>query len=594
MFNDIDLEGLLNSKIDNFTNMNKEELLAFAESYDFSLSYELMLYIQSYFKNKVKAQPTYNQMRFFNGINKILIEQKKDFSIYSANSQSGNSNYIIETSKDLIQKHNVCQAKTFGAMPISVAANVACDYHKYIGTDTALELFTPANDSNVSSFYIHTENDIPLFTLYSDSNNSQKSTAVSDKNAWVMLCPLPNDELFNYENFSNEFLKLDEIERLIENVSKVPQDFGLLEIIKKETDGIFLNLANIPEIEKNENGKVLYLESLLNDCKDRYIFTAPALSVAAIDRIAHEYGLRACIFAIRNTTKAITYDIIKSPELSVGFDFFDYIFNFKEHRKYTFSDEAIEDLDNKVPVYLTDKTAPARRTYRAERILRFNKVISTATARKLYNAPFKSAAISVLDAISALIAKGVSKSEIKLSIAYNFPCGTDDSIELGKNLAAILGAYRSTIELCVSSTPSKIAYTKTPRSITCLASAKPPIKNINGYFCEEGSSIFFISFKYLDDGCPDYNAYRKMIRYYSDCLESDFVLSAFAINENIEEVIKNASQTASLIFDESFNINDFSMTHGLLFELKKEASSAFEDAILVGSPIINEKTDKNF
>ena len=596
MFNDSDITDLLESQIQGFTAMTKDELIAFSEKYSLTLSYELMFHIQSYFKNELQRQPTHNQIKLFDRINQIRTAQKKDFLIYSATSEGGDSDYIMQTSKDLLKKHTVCQPKTFGAMPISVAARVSYDYHKYIGTNTFSDFFTPSLASNPEGYYIHTDDDIPLFNLCIDSNASEKNqtSSINDKNAWVMLCPISSDIFFDYNTFADNFTKLYEVESLISELSKVSNEFGLLDILRKERDGIFINLSNIPEIDKDENGKVIYLESLVTDCKNRYVFTAPAVSVAMLDRIAGEYGLRACIFAIRNTTKAISWDTFKNPTLQVSFNFLDSLINFREHRQYVFSAETDNELDKKTPVYLTDRTFPTRRTYRAERILKFNKVVATATSRKLYASPFKTSAVAVLDAASTLIAKGVPKSEIKLSIAYSFPCGTDDSVELGKNLASVLGAYRSMIELCLSDAPPKISYNKSDRSITCIASAKPPIKKIKGSFNGENSLIFFIPYKFLQDGCPDYPAYRKMIEEFNYCIENDLVISAFAINENLKEVIETASQTVILNFSESFDINDFSNAHGLLFELKNNHDFAFEDAVLVATPAIKDEGDKNF
>ena len=596
MFNDSDITDLLESKIQGFTAMTKDELIAFSEKYSLTLSSELMFHIQCYFKNEMQTQPTHNQIKLFDRINQIRTAQKKDFLIYSATSEGGDSDYIMQTSKDLLKKHTVCQPKTFGAMPISVAARVSYDYHKYIGTNTSSDFFIPSLSTKPEGYYIHTEEDIPLFNLCIDSDTSEKDqvSSANDKNAWVMLCPISSDIFFDYNTFADSFTKLYEVESLISELSKVSNEFGLLDVIKKERGGIFINLSNIPEIDKDENGKVIYLESLVTDCKNRYIFTAPAVSVAMLDRIAGEYGLRACIFAIRNTTKVISWDTVKNPILQVSFNFLDSLINFREHKQYVFSDETNSTLDKKAPVYLTDRTAQTRRTYRAERILKFNKAVATATSRTLYSSPFKTSAVAVLDVASTLIAKGVPKSEIKLSIAYSFPCGTDNSIELGKNLASVLGAYRSMIELCLSDAPPRISYDKSERSITCIASAKPPIKKINGSFGGENSLIFFIPYKFLQDGCPDYPAYRKMIEEFSYCIENDLVISAFAINENLKDVIENASQTVALNFSEGFDINDFSNAHGLLFELKNNCAFAFEDAILVATPTIKTEGDKNF
>lgn len=576
--------------VPNFLTMKKEELEALALSNGFSFTADHLIFIQNYFKSAKGRAPTYNQLRLFDSINKIRISKKNDFSIYKATANCDTVDYIIETSKDLLQKRSVCQKKNYSAMPLSVAATVASDYHKYIGTNVNVAFFRPPSSAPHSNYCIHTGNKKPLLYLYEPSEEASKAPSgapnATNKNAFVLLSPigLSSEE---YTQKALEFIRLGEIKNAISEHTVINGDFGILDVLVKETNGIYINLSAIPELERDTNGKVIDLSALVYACKERHIFTVTSTSVAMIDRIAREYGLCASILAIRNPSGLLETDVVKSPYLSVSFDFLRAFMSFKEFRAYTFSQENKNAPDKAIPIYLTDETAPELRSWRAEKILKFNKVITTATARELISSPFRTSAITVIDAITALVSKGVPKSSITLSIAYSLLGGTDDTIELGKNLAAILGSYRSMIELCVSDNEPIISYDSARRSIVCVAYAPNNQKNFGNSFCGNGE-VYFLPLRFTEDGCPDYTLYRDSLNLFCDLIDRELILSAFPINENLKAVISNASQSITLTPTEDFFAEEFTLSHGILFEKKNvqaKSSELTRLAIKIGSTL---------
>ena len=235
-------------------------------------------------------------------------------------------------------------------------------------------------------------------------------------------------------------------------------------------------------------------------------------------------------------------------------------------------------------MFLTDNRKIEKQSYRAERILNFGKVIASASSRDLGEAPFKTASITVVDAITTLIAKGVALNDISLLINYSLLGGTDNSIELGRNLAAVLGAYRAMIELCVSDSAPEINYNAEGRSITVLSSAKPPIRKLSNTFADVNSYIYFIPYQYDENGFLNYNKYRASAREYYSYIESDLVISAFAISENISMIINNVCGNSSINYLEGFDVNEYASSHGILFESKKELS-ARDDLVFIGKTV---------
>ena len=557
----------LDSYVNGFTFMTKDELCAFIDKHTLSFSIDQALYIQSYFKNQKKMYPTYNQIYLFDAINKARKALKSDYSIYSATSAESGAEAILEASKDLLSKSSVCKKRGFGAMPISFAASVASSYLKYIGLAEGNDAFEPTAKAPLSSYYIHTNDDIPLFA-FSDANapKQDETLNIPHYNALVMLCPMTDISYDEYNARALEFLSAPEISSVVAEHTTVSSEYGIFNILIKERQGVFVNLSNIPEVEKNENGKVVSLISLLSSCIGRHIFTTNYASAPIINRIASAYSLSAIVFAVRNDSRMMTLEAIKNPSFTFDFDFLQALMNFKDHREYIFSNENNQPLGSRQSVFLTDNRADVRQTHRAEKILNFGKVMASATSRSLISAPHKTASIAVLDAITSLAAKGISKNSITLFIAYSLLGSTDDPLELGKNLAAILGAYRSMTELCVADAERVISYDSKKRDITVLAVAPPPIRKIKSSFGEYGTYIYFLPYQYDESGMPDYNEYRESLSFYYSLIEKDNVLSAFAINENLFTILENADLSSSFKPYAELDRSSLCLAHGILFE----------------------------
>lgn len=573
MFNDYNGSREPDTYINGFSFMSNDALSAFINDNELSFSLEQMIYIRDYFRNEKKMFPTYNQMSFFNEINKIRKSQKKGYSIYSVTSTEG-AEAILESSKDLLSKKKAIKKTFYGAMPLSFAAEIASEYLKKIDCAENSKNFLPASSDYSSEYYIHTDDDLPLF-VYSNGNQTAQGPSKSAiiHNSLVMLCPTEDIEYSDYFDRVNSFLSLPEISTMISKQSTISAPYGIFDALSKEIGGVFVNLSNIPEIQKNENGKVEYLSLLLTSCIGRRIFATSSSSVGIINRIAECYSLKAFIFGTRNYSRTLSFDSIKNPTFSFEFDFLQRIMNFTDHREYIFSNEINAPLGARKNVYLTDNRNMIRQTYRAERILNFGKITACAVARELDTSPHKSAAFAIIDAINTLVAKGISKNAITLSIHYSLLCGNEDSRELGKNLSAILGAYRSMIELCVSDTTPQISYTEKKRNIVVIASANSPKKTIGSNFSSGNTHLYFYQINTLESGLPNYENYRSFIKYFYSLIEKDNVLSAFSINENISTVLKNASSEACIKFDEAFDLNSFGNSHGIIFETSETIPS---------------------
>lgn len=567
----------LSEPVKDFNSMNSNQLSELVQRNEFSFSIDQLIFIQGYFKNEKKSLPTYEQLFFFDTLNKIKISKKEDLAIFSATAEEGTDS-IMQASRDLLTKRSLCKLKTYGAMPVSVAANIASEYLKYVGYGENDKAFISAFGKKNLGYYIHTDDDIPLFTFASGEQtaDTEEETPLPYENAFVMLCPACDMDYSEYKERVLTFSDIPEVSSVIAEFNAIEEDYGIYGILSKEKRGIFVNLAGIPEVEKDENGRVLKLSTLISSCIGRYVFTTHNTSVGLLNRIANEHSLLAFVFAARNVSGSFTLETIKNPDFSFNLDFLRRISQFKAHCEYRFSQEIDQPLGKRQNVFLTDGRSPIRQTYRAEKTLDFGSTIACATSRKLSSTPHKSAAISVLDAVTSLVTKGVAKNAISLRISYTLLGNTDDSIELGKNLSAVLGAYRSMIELCVSDYSPIIMYNKSKRDITVLASAKPPIKRIKSEFFCKSTKVYFIPYTYIEDGMPNYADYRTKLYDFYAMLDKNYVKSTFAVNENLSTIIKNIPTEYTFELDTAVNTNDQVLSHGILFEVDENTRLDFE------------------
>ena len=563
MLNEYISERDIDAYVNGFTYMTADELSAFITTHELSLSLNELVYIQNYFKCNASCFPTYNQLDFFNELCRIRKAQKSDYAIYSASAKAG-AEEIFETSKDLLsKKRSLIKKRLFGAMPASYAAQISAEYLNQAGLSNESYFISAENLPN-ADYYIHGNDGVPLFAYRDPKAKTASASKATHGNAsFVMLCPLYDMDDAEYVDRVNAFLSLNEVKSAIAEQATISAPYGIYGVLVKETNGIFTTLSNIPETEKNENGKTVRLSSLLSSYVGRYIFTVDNVSLGLINQLAMQYSLGAYVFATRNYSKKFTLESIKNPAFSFDFEFLKGFAKFKEQREYIFSKESDSPIGSKEAVFLTTYKDAVKRTYRADRVINFGKTVAAATSRKLSASPHKTAALAVIDAANSLIAKGVAKSSITLAVSYSLPEGTDDAAELGKNLAAILGVYRSTIELSLAQSEPRISYNNGKRSVTIVASAKAPKRAVENVFKNGNTKVYFLPVYFSENGLPDYEKYRKLIARFYQGIENDSVLSAFAINENLTQTVKSAAKLTRFDFLNDF---EFESPHGILFE----------------------------
>ncbi len=150
---------------------------------------------------------------------------------------------------------------------------------------------------------------------------------------------------------------------------------------------------------------------------------------------------------------------------------------------------------------------------------------------------YKKAMISVADAILEQIGSGASRKDLCLFNSYVFPKDAQGE-RLGTSLAAILGVYRATIELCAAEEHMVIFTDTEDISLTSAALKNKECPDIPPRITEDGVKVYLLSFDQDESGLPNFKSLRAMWNYVETLLKAHRIKSSIAVNGDIEKSLR--------------------------------------------------------
>ena len=142
---------------------------------------------------------------------------------------------------------------------------------------------------------------------------------------------------------------------------------------------------------------------------------------------------------------------------------------------------------------------------------------------------------TVLDSLFSLLAKGVDRRHVGITVKISAR-----RQNLCAGLSALLGVYRTVMELCLPQINSEIVFSD-DEYILCSAFAKKDtsIRPLRDFFIEV-RKVYLLSFKRFDDSMPklmpDFDGIRKMCDYLYSVIKDGTVLTAHALNGAVSTV----------------------------------------------------------
>ena len=150
--------------------------------------------------------------------------------------------------------------------------------------------------------------------------------------------------------------------------------------------------------------------------------------------------------------------------------------------------------------------------------------------------PYHGAVYAIVESVSKAVALGADYKTIYLTFQEYFERLGTDPKRWGKPFAALLGAYKTQLELGIAAIGGKDSMSGSfneldvPPTLTSFAVA--PVKAdkvISQEFKKAGTSVFMISVNRDENDMPDFDALKKMYEFVHEMESNDIILSASVV-----------------------------------------------------------------
>ena len=269
--------------------------------------------------------------------------------------------------------------------------------------------------------------------------------------------------------------------------------------------------------------------------------------------IAKEYGIS--FTRIADSKKIPNAKIITSEgEINIKTGFLHRMFSFEVKPCIKIESEEITPTKYEKLFYSTRNDTEKYELCEATEIK--NHLIS---ARCTSNLSFGDGMNTVLDSLFALLSKGADRRNIGITVKV---CVRHENLCNG--LAALLGAYRTIMELCLPQINSELIFSD-EEYILCTAFAKKDEICRGTDMFIEVRRLYLLSFKRFDNSLPrympDFDAIRNMCDYLHSAIKDGTVLMAHTVNGALSSVTG-----AMEIIKEAGSISEDTVAQGFVME----------------------------
>ena len=205
--------------------------------------------------------------------------------------------------------------------------------------------------------------------------------------------------------------------------------------------------------------------------------------------------------------------------------------------------------------------------------------------------PFHGACYAVIESVSKAVAMGADYKKIYLTFQEYFERLGTDAKRWGKPFAALLGAYRTQLELGIAAIGGKDSMSGSfneldvPPTLTSFAVA--PVKAdkiISGEIKKAGSKLVLYTLKRDDNDMPDFEALKAMYDKVHTLIESGKVLSSYTVKSHgLAEAISKMAFGNMIGVELSDNVTNDMLFYAPLGSIILEVA---EDTVADGATLI--------
>ena len=508
-----------------------------------------LAFIRNYYSSKKYSDISFGELYLLDGIVTGARESRENAALTDIYTDDKN---IIETYDDLISKHTALCGENFPPLPIDEAAKVCPKY---------MERIEKAYDCPFLPHELKRENGRSLISVLSDYSAKKE---LEPNTAFVIITPCGED--CDYKDTLESFASSSVFAKYVISAQMVRKT-GIAAALAKMTNGIYADIFSIPGLPR-----VPELSHLATECRGYLIAAMPKYAIEEFSASAAQYGLSAAYFA-----KAVPSDDIllyKQEHISMRMD----TALISALASLTYSKDFHIRKDGRAHIgYLRSQVLMSTENLTREQIIYGSTIhscdmIFSPVAAEIKTGFFVNSLNAAIDSLLPLIACGIPREDISISVRYEFPDAD------GNALASILGIYRTLTELCISNA-AETEYTDADGIfVSCTAHCGNEHIILPSSFTAEDNLVYFLSYDENDNGIPDFEGLRGMFDYVRSLSSSGTIKSARAVSGNLSDALAQASGSYDFERSEGASLLFKGSRRGIIAEV----SAPIEHGVLLG------------
>lgn len=546
-----------------FRKMDETQAEFLLESLSLSMSKETLLSCRDHFREQEKREPDEEELRLFDGLNRLPADET-DFSVSQLYTDDEE---IAKTYQDMMHKHFDLHGPLVERPTLSGALHLANEYLVRVGKKAVVPPLTLFDRAKLS------EEELINAVCTEDSEVclcKRESTKAWEAGDCLLLVMQGNSEERLFSENEDIFLS-ETLKEKIKTVFEIPQT-GILPLLLKETDGVFLDLNSL------QNADVSFdLSALIHRFAGGKILVLSNKNMESAKKFLQEYAFEVLVLGCLTLDGSFRY-VLGETERSLQFSF---LRRLLPKRWLIAKTGEVWNGSVMIPKRILFTHSPSSCQNTAESVRFFDTAVN-AVYGSLKDLPYRNAVRAALWAAIPALLSGSSKENAGIAVSLTLPNPESDPRLAGDALSAVLGVYRVQTELSVFASSLCVRFSDRLKAPEITAFGMMPDADVPNTLSAEGSTIYCTSFPFVNRNLPDFDKIRKFLKDASSLAKNGELLSAhpFFDLSMTEAVLNLSSNGLKTEFLPRIIVNNGKIPFGILFESNR-SDLPFEKAATV-------------
>ena len=510
-----------------FCSYNTAQMAQLKADLGLEMPLSLLNFCAVYLRNSKKARdPSIAELRFWDQL-ASLPPQEKSITVSELYT---NDSFVAVTYADMMNKRRELRPDAKEPISLGEALAMSSAYLERAGKPCRLNGFTPAFGETGELW----ENSIGIdgASVFLAPKGRRHKPEFAEGDVFLLIQRGREMPLWQYGDAIDGFLNHAAIGRLAKEIFTVPKE-GLLHLLLPICDGICYDLRRI-----SPEGYTPQPQLLIRHFGGDRLIATDKKAAEELAPVAKAVGLSVTAIAA----------VINDPMTRILLEQRDgliYETSFLRHlvmKKTAVAKLPSERVDVTPDISHRPSTSGVSPYWNGEKFPERLEVngggSASAACGRLTQAPFKSAIQTALTALLSTAAAGGNYEESRLGVALACPEIGNDPARMGSVMAAILGLYRLQCELSLPAAITSIISNDALEHLELNVFSISPADPLPSALTEVGNRVYLVSPRLGDDGLPDFEALRALLRELRDHHSKGLIRSARVLcNETLSEAL---------------------------------------------------------